>query len=154
MELNKKAFLKLFFSSASHSAFSDMRAITQETSSKIITAVEPKGRDADSDEDRRSSFMSKSSSNYDIDDFSTWYDNTGKSRNNDDVIVVEEMNFSRRPTGASLVSNDNKNKGSKSKPPADFGVEAQNMFGDAKAISSDQYFKNSSNEDSVMFNID
>lgn len=72
-------------SGASHSALGDMRTITQETSSKTITASEPRPRDIDIERDL---FIS-------LDEFyaalSTPYNsNTNNKSRNEEVIVIAE----------------------------------------------------------------
>lgn len=130
-------------SGASHSALGDMRVITQESSGRKITASEPKfsARDNDAEIDRSSRLT-------DFDEFfsalSTPYgankSSSNKSRG-EDVVVISEPEIPKHATPRSNYGrNDNKT-------PAD--GEAQRKFGGAKAISSDQYFRDSANDDSV-----
>lgn len=123
-------------SGASHSALGDMQTITQETSSKTITASEPKPRDMDIERDL---FIS-------LDEFyaalSIPYssNNNNKSRN-EEVVVIAEPEPPKRTTPLSK-ANSSKNDSKISEG------EAQKKFGSAKAISSDQYFQDSKNDDS------
>ncbi|KAK9305363.1 hypothetical protein QLX08_003613 [Tetragonisca angustula] len=124
-------------SGASHSALGDMRTITQETSSKTITASEPRPRDVDIERDL---FIS-------LDEFyaalSTPYSsNTNNKSRNEEVIVIAEPEPPKRVAPSSKpnnIKNDSK---------AVVEGEAQKKFGSAKAISSDQYFQDSKDDDS------
>ncbi|XP_047366229.1 ADP-ribosylation factor GTPase-activating protein 2 isoform X1 [Vespa velutina] len=123
-------------SGASHSALGDMKTITQE-SSKTITAVEPRSRDMDVDRDL---FMS-------LDEFYTALsipysnNNSNKTKNEEVVVIAEPEPPKRQPllSRQNNSKNDNKSSGE---------GEAQKKFGSAKAISSDQYFQDSSYDDS------
>ncbi|XP_012255825.2 ADP-ribosylation factor GTPase-activating protein 2 [Athalia rosae] len=119
---------------ASHSAVSDMRTITQEGApvpSRMILASEMRSREQDIE------------MFFDIEDFtcSPAYgkqsSNFGSSRN-DDVIVVAEADVPRRSTQQTINKPHTEERESN-----DYGGEAQKKFGSAKAISSDQYFRNS-----------
>ncbi|XP_043521262.1 ADP-ribosylation factor GTPase-activating protein 2 isoform X3 [Frieseomelitta varia] len=123
-------------SGASHSALGDMRTITQETSSKTITASEPRSRDVDIERDL---FIS-------LDEFyaalSTPYSsNTNNKSRNEEVIVIAEPEPPKRvaPSKPNNIKNDSKTV---------VEGEAQKKFGSAKAISSDQYFQDSKDDDS------
>ncbi|KAL2724750.1 ADP-ribosylation factor GTPase-activating protein 2 isoform X1 [Vespula maculifrons] len=124
-------------SGASHSALGDMKTITQESSSKTITAVESKSRDVDVDRDL---FMS-------LDEFYTALsipysnNNSNKIKSEEVVIIAEPEPPKRQP----LLSRQNNNKSDNKS--SDEG-EAQKKFGSAKAISSDQYFQDSNYDDS------
>ncbi|XP_032671575.1 ADP-ribosylation factor GTPase-activating protein 3 isoform X2 [Odontomachus brunneus] len=121
-------------SGASHSALSDMKTITQETSSKIITAVEPRSRDVDVIE--RDLFVG-------LDEFYAVYANsTSKSSRGEDIVVVAEPEPPKRLLSSTrTVKND-------AKASSTVEGEAQKKFGSAKAISSEQYFQDSTSDDS------
>ncbi|XP_053976187.1 ADP-ribosylation factor GTPase-activating protein 2 isoform X2 [Hylaeus anthracinus] len=123
-------------SGASHSAVGDMRTITQETSSKTITASEPRIVDGE-----RGLFIS-------LDEFyealSTPYSNNSNNKSrNEEVVVIAEPEPPKRVAPSSR-PNSTKND---SKTITAEG-EAQKKFGSAKAISSDQYFQDSKDDDS------
>lgn len=97
-----------------------MRTITQEVSSKTITASEPKSADAE-----RSSFIS-------LDEFyealSTPYSsNSNNKSRNDEVVVIAEPELPKRVALSNRPNNTTSAEG-----------EAQKKFGSAKAISSDR----------------
>lgn len=128
----------IIYSGASHSALGDMRTITQETSSKTITASEPRPRDIDIERDL---FIS-------LDEFyaalSTPYSsNTNNKSRNEEVIVIAEPEPPKR-----IVPSNKVNVGKTDNKTMIEG-EAQKKFGSAKAISSDQYFQDSKDDDSV-----
>lgn len=128
----------IIYSGASHSALGDMRTITQETSSKTITASEPRPRDIDIERDL---FIS-------LDEFyaalSTPYSsNTNNKSRNEEVIVIAEPEPPKR-----IVPSNKVNIG-KTDNKITVEGEAQKKFGSAKAISSDQYFQDSKDDDSV-----
>lgn len=128
----------IIYSGASHSALGDMRTITQETSSKTITASEPRPRDIDIERDL---FIS-------LDEFyaalSTPYSsNTNNKSRNEEVIVIAEPEPPKR-----IVPSNKVNVGKTDNKIMVEG-EAQKKFGSAKAISSDQYFQDSKDDDSV-----
>ncbi|XP_015431126.1 PREDICTED: ADP-ribosylation factor GTPase-activating protein 2 [Dufourea novaeangliae] len=113
-------------SGASHSALGDMRTITQETSSKTVNASEPNVGNVE-----RSFLLI-------LDD----YYNALSARGEDVVVMAEpeppkRVGPSSRP---SMTKNDSKTATAES--------EAQKKFGSAKAISSDQYFQDSKDDDS------
>ncbi|XP_076644933.1 ADP-ribosylation factor GTPase activating protein 3 isoform X1 [Halictus rubicundus] len=121
---------------ASHSALADMQTITQETSSKTVTASEPRIVDVE-----RSLFVS-------LDEF---YDalsipyssNNNKKSRGEEVVVIAEPEPPKR-VGPPGRSGNNKSDSKTSTPES----EAQKKFGSAKAISSDQYFQDSKDDDS------
>ncbi|OXU25409.1 hypothetical protein TSAR_012627 [Trichomalopsis sarcophagae] len=141
---------------ASHSALTDMQTIAQESSSKLITASEPKMRDMNLDirdldylisgfETLTNTFPSGASSS-----------NSSSKPRNDEYIIEEEPDTARRGVTSSfsnLSSSQSTNKsynktsssGSSSKQQMDEG-QAQKKFGSAKAISSDQYFRDNAND--------
>lgn len=130
----------IIYSGASHSALGDMRTITQETSSKTITASEPRPRDIDIERDL---FIS-------LDEFyaalSTPYSsNTNNKSRNEEVIVIAEPEPPKR-----IVPSNKVNVGKTDNKTMIEG-EAQKKFGSAKAISSDQYFQDSKDDDSVSY---
>lgn len=125
-----------FFSGASHSALGDMKTITQEISSKTITAVEPRSRDVDVERDL---FVG-------LDEFYAVYANsTSKSSRGEDVVVVAEPEPPKRLVSSTRIT---KNDGKISTVEG----EAQKKFGSAKAISSEQYFQDSTSDNSVSEN--
>ncbi|EFN85501.1 ADP-ribosylation factor GTPase-activating protein 2 isoform X2 [Harpegnathos saltator] len=118
-------------SGASHSALGDMKTITQETSSKTITAVEPRLRDIERD------------LIVGLDEFFAVYANsTSKSSRSEDVVVVAEPEPPKR-----LISSTRTAKNDIKASPTVEG-EAQKKFGSAKAISSEQYFQDSTSDNS------
>ncbi|XP_076179108.1 ADP-ribosylation factor GTPase activating protein 3 isoform X2 [Ptiloglossa arizonensis] len=122
-------------SSASHSALGDMRTITQETSSKTITASEPKIVDAG-----RGFFIS-------LDEFYEalsipYSSNSSSKSHSEEVVVIAESEPPKRVT-PSTRPNNTKND---TKTITVEG-EAQKKFGSAKAISSDQYFQDGKDDD-------
>ncbi|XP_014488595.1 PREDICTED: ADP-ribosylation factor GTPase-activating protein 3 isoform X2 [Dinoponera quadriceps] len=121
-------------SGASHSALGDMKIITQESSSKTITAVEPRSRDVDVERDL---FVG-------LDEFYAMYANsTSKSSRGEDIVVVAEPEPPKRlVTSTRTAKNDMKT----SSPTVE--GEAQKKFGSAKAISSEQYFQDSASDNS------
>lgn len=114
-----------------------MKTITQETSSKTITAVEPRSRDVDVERDL---FVG-------LDEFYALYANsTSKSSRGEDIVVVAEPEPPKRLISSTrTVKND-------SKASSTVEGEAQKKFGSAKAISSEQYFQDSTSDDSVSEN--
>ncbi|XP_046624184.1 ADP-ribosylation factor GTPase-activating protein 2 [Neodiprion virginianus] len=123
---------------ASHSAFGDMRVITQEgapVASRMSLTSEPRSRDQDHD------------LFFDLEDLSYSPSSYGKlpssSSHTDDIIVVAEADIPRRPTQQTI---NKPPSHSSDREPANRGGEAQKKFGSAKAISSDQYFRNSSSD--------
>lgn len=128
----------VIYSGASHSALGDMRTIMQETSSRTITASEPRPRDIDVERDP---FIN-------LDEFyvvfSTPYSsNTNNKSRNEEVIVIAEPEPPKRVVPLSKPNN------SKNDVKTMVEGEAQKKFGSAKAISSDQYFQDSKDDDSV-----
>lgn len=126
----------LLVSGASHSALSDMKTITQELrQDKIATSTEPVSTETDV-------FFS-------LDEFYSAYANSKPSSRSEEVVVVAEPERPRRcidPTSrmAKLANNDTKSKAS----PTVEGM-AQKKFGSAKAISSEQYFQDSTSDNAV-----
>ena len=129
---------------ASHSALSDMRVITQESSGRKVTASEPKFVSIDNDAE-----IDRTNRLTDFDEFfsalTTPYGNKsgGNKSRSDDFVVITEPDVPKR--GPSRPSNNKVDM----KPSTD--GEAQRKFGGAKAISSDQYFRDSAQDDSVSF---
>ncbi|XP_058806888.1 ADP-ribosylation factor GTPase-activating protein 2 isoform X2 [Phymastichus coffea] len=137
----------------SHSVLTDMQTITQENSSKVMVPSEPKIKDVDTDLDYLMSDL------VDIMPFTTSTSTSSKSRN-DEFIIEEEPDrhgistqFSKTNNSSSMYSNPSNNRSSSnnssssSKKIPDQG-EAQKKFGGAKAISSDQYFRDCANDNS------
>lgn len=112
-----------------------MKTITQETSSKTITAVEPRARDVDIERDL---FVG-------LDEFYAMYaNNTSKSSRGEDVVVVAEPEPPKRLVSSTRTTNKNDPKAS-----SIVEGEAQKKFGSAKAISSEQYFQDTTSDNSV-----
>lgn len=114
-----------------------MRTITQETSSKTITASEPKIVDAG-----RGFFIS-------LDEFYEalsipYSSNSSSKSHSEEVVVIAESEPPKRVT-PSTRPNNTKND---TKTITVEG-EAQKKFGSAKAISSDQYFQDGKDDDLV-----
>ncbi|XP_076665383.1 ADP-ribosylation factor GTPase activating protein 3 isoform X2 [Andrena cerasifolii] len=126
-------------SGASHSAFGDMRTITQETSSKTVTASEPKSGDVERgpfislDEFYEALSIPYSSSNNNS-------NSNSKSSRSEEVVIAEP-----EPPKRVAPSSRPNNKGDSKEAT---GGEAQKKFGSAKAISSDQYFQDNKDDDS------
>lgn len=115
-----------------------MRAITQETSAKTVTASEPKSGDVE-----RGPFIS-------LDEFyealsipysSSNNNSNSKSSRSEEVVIAEP-----EPPKRVAPSSRPNNKGDSKEAT---GGEAQKKFGSAKAISSDQYFQDNKDDDSV-----
>lgn len=126
-----------------------MQTLTQEKSTRNFTAKEPKmiHREADLDMDYLvTGFESLSS---DFPNIST----SSKSRNRDEFFVVEEPD--KRPISTQFsrpspmqISSSKTN----SKPNNKYEEgEAQKKFGGAKAISSDQFFRDSNSDNMVSY---
>lgn len=129
--------------------------IAQESSSKLITASEPKMRDTNLDildldylisgfETLTNTFPSSPSSS-----------NSSNKPRNDEYIIEEEPDTARRGVTSSFSNSSSSqstsksyNKTSSSKNQTAEG-EAQKKFGSAKAISSDQYFRDYANDNNV-----
>ncbi|XP_057341961.1 ADP-ribosylation factor GTPase-activating protein 2 isoform X2 [Microplitis mediator] len=134
-------------SGASHSAFGDMQVITQEstnsrkTESKYTMREDPE-------------LESPSRPVNDLDDFfsliSTPYSSSKSSykstASNEEVVVISEPELPKRSTPRSTFGSANSKPDVKHLSGGD--GEAQRKFGEAKAISSDQYFRDSNNDDS------
>jgi ADP-ribosylation factor GTPase-activating protein 2/3 len=130
-----------------------MQTITQESSSKLITPPERKLRDIDMDLDYLITGFESLTNN-----FTSNLSNT-KGRN-DEFIIEEEPNLPRRGatsqySNSPQMSSQNSNKSSTkgNNKPVSEGDEARKKFGSAKAISSDQYFRDSQNDNSVSNNL-
>ncbi|KAG7187976.1 hypothetical protein KM043_013932 [Ampulex compressa] len=124
-------------SGASHSALGDMRTITQETSAKMPSASDARPWDIDIERDLIIS----------LDEFcavlSTPYpSNVTSKTQKEEVVVVAEPESKRTGSITRQANNKVENKTSV------IEGEAQKKFGGAKAISSDQYFQDSTTDDS------
>ena len=135
----------IFFRAASHSAFSDMSTITQESSSKVFTASEPKReteRLQSIEDDMRTITFEDALDDFTFDHGFRSAGFSSKPRN-DEIIILTEPELPKRAVprqSSAPISN-------KTTPEGD----AQKKFGSAKAISSDQYFRDSNNDDNVSF---
>ncbi|CAL1683414.1 unnamed protein product [Lasius platythorax] len=114
-------------SGASHSALGDMKTITQE--SKIIASPEALSTETDL-------FFT-------LDEFYSVYANSKPSSRGDEGVVVVEPEPPKRlaPTSSRIA-----NAKSNAKPSSTYEGEAQKKFGSAKAISSEQYFQDSTSD--------
>ncbi|XP_011298179.1 ADP-ribosylation factor GTPase-activating protein 2 isoform X2 [Fopius arisanus] len=134
-------------SGASHSAFNDMKVITQESSGRKATANESRYNSRDDAEIDSPSTRSVP----DLDDFfsaisSPYPTKSNYKTGNEDVVVISEPEMPRRaPLKLNGGRGDVKSTSSGS---SNTDGEAQRKFGGAKAISSDQYFRDSNNDDS------
>ncbi|XP_043473714.1 ADP-ribosylation factor GTPase-activating protein 2 isoform X2 [Leptopilina heterotoma] len=122
---------------ASHSAFGDMSTIAQESSSKVFTASEPK-RDLRQIDDTLATLATFK----DIDDFAfehIFKSSTLNSKSqNDEVTIIAEPEPPKRVTPRHNSQKENK---------VNAEGDAQKKFGCAKAISSDQYFRDTIGDD-------
>lgn len=129
-----------------------MRVITQEgvpIATRMTLPSEPRSREPSHD------------LFFDIEDFtgspSYGSSNSNALSHNDDIIVIAEADVPRRPTQQTINKahsndrdwNDRSEKGQKSFSSED---NAQKKFGSAKAISSDQYFRNSNSDGDAVSN--
>ncbi|XP_029178341.1 ADP-ribosylation factor GTPase-activating protein 2 isoform X2 [Nylanderia fulva] len=120
-------------SGASHSAFGDMKTIKQESkSTNISTSTEALSGETDL-------FFT-------LDEFYSVYANSKPSSRNDEIVVVAEPEPPKRlaPTSSRIA-----NVKSDTKPSSTISTiegEAQKKFGSAKAISSEQYFQDSTSD--------
>ncbi|XP_063979795.1 ADP-ribosylation factor GTPase-activating protein 2 isoform X2 [Diachasmimorpha longicaudata] len=134
-------------SGASHSAVSDMKVITQESSGRKITASEPRYNPRDDAEIDTSTARAVP----DLDDFfsaisSPYSTKSGYKMGNEEVVVISEPEMPRRaPLKLNGGRGDVKSTSSGS---SNADGEAQKKFGGAKAISSDQYFRDGNSDDS------
>ncbi|XP_034944647.1 ADP-ribosylation factor GTPase-activating protein 2 isoform X2 [Chelonus insularis] len=128
---------------ASHSALGDMKVITQESTNRVIITNDSKYDMRDNAEFEPVSIRTVN----DLDDFFTaictpYSSKTSNKQSSDEFFVVSEPELLKR--GA---SKSNNTKLETKKISGDDG-EAQRKFGQAKAISSDQFFRDSANDDS------
>lgn len=117
-------------SGASHSALGDMKTIKQESKAvNITTSTETLSGETDL-------FFS-------LDEFYSVYANSKPSSRNDEVVVVAEPEPPKRlaPTSSRIA-----NVKSDTKSSSIIEGEAQKKFGSAKAISSEQYFQDSTSD--------
>ncbi|XP_050496083.1 ADP-ribosylation factor GTPase-activating protein 2 isoform X1 [Bombus huntii] len=126
-------------SGASHSALGDMRTIMQETSSRTITASEPRPRDIDVERDP---FTNLDEFYVVLQSITPYSSNTNNKSRNEEVIVIAEPEPPKRVVPLSKPNN------SKNDVKTMVEGEAQKKFGSAKAISSDQYFQDNKDDDS------
>lgn len=130
-----------YISGATHSALGDMKTITQESKSNVPSADKEKGKSAAWGE--KESFFT-------LDEVYSVYANnkTNKSTRNEEIIVVAEPEPPRRSTPLSRTSK------TETKPSSTLAEgEAQKKFGSAKAISSEQYFQDSTSDNAVSARI-
>ncbi|XP_014211187.1 ADP-ribosylation factor GTPase-activating protein 2 isoform X2 [Copidosoma floridanum] len=127
---------------SSHSAVNDMQVITQEVSSKVITATEPR-REKKIDID----FL--------LNDF-VEVELRRKSSGIDEFIIEEDPDFSRRgvssqfsaapPKETSTAPRNSSRSSSSSNSKAPQESDIVKKYANAKAISSEQFFKDSPND--------
>ncbi|XP_011164302.1 ADP-ribosylation factor GTPase-activating protein 2 isoform X2 [Solenopsis invicta] len=112
-------------SGATHSALGDMKTITQE--SKVIASTEVLSAETDT-------FFS-------LDEFYSVYANSKPSSRSEEIVVVAEPEPPKRlaPARIAITKSDIKTSST-------IEGEAQKKFGSAKAISSDQYFQDSTSD--------
>ncbi|CAK9825135.1 ADP-ribosylation factor GTPase-activating protein 2 [Anthophora retusa] len=113
-------------SGASHSAVGDMRTIAQETSSKTITASALRQTDFEIERDL---FIN-------LDEFYAA------------LFTPEEVVVTAEPEPPKRVAPSSRPNNAKNDSKTTAEGEAQKKFGSAKAISSDQYFQDSKDDDS------
>lgn len=120
-----------FFSGATHSALGDMKTITQE--SKSITSAEVVSAETDT-------FFT-------LDEFYSVYANSKPSSRSEEIVVVAEPELPKRltPSTRSAISKSDVKAST-------VEGEAQKKFGSAKAISSEQYFQDSTSDNVVSAN--
>ncbi|KYN02048.1 ADP-ribosylation factor GTPase-activating protein 2 [Cyphomyrmex costatus] len=114
-------------SGATHSALGDMKTITQE-SKGVVTSTEVISGETDS-------FFT-------LDEFYSVYANSKPSSRSDEIVVVAEPEPPKRlgpSTKSTIIKNDMKISSA-------IEGEAQKKFGSAKAISSEQYFQDSTSD--------
>ncbi|KAF7996525.1 hypothetical protein HCN44_002157 [Aphidius gifuensis] len=132
-------------SGASHSAFGDMKVIVQESSSRKMNTTETKYNPRDDAEiDTDTTRLN------DLDDFFSAINTSFSSKTsfksvNDEYVVISEPEMPKRASSKSMFDNKNDSKTTKSSSSSN-DSEAQKKFGDAKAISSDQYFRDKSDD--------
>ncbi|XP_012233003.1 ADP-ribosylation factor GTPase-activating protein 2 isoform X2 [Linepithema humile] len=121
-------------SGATHSALGDMKTITQESKASVMSAEKEKGK---------SLLWGEKESFFTLDEVYSVYANnkTNKSTRHEEVIVVAEPEPPRRSTPMT------RNSKTDAKPTSTLAEgEAQKKFGSAKAISSEQYFQDSTSD--------
>lgn len=134
MTLYKNSFFLV--SGASHSALGDMKTIKQESKAvNITTSAETLSGETDL-------FFT-------LDEFYSVYANSKPSSRSDEVVVVAEPEPPKRLAPA---SSRIANVKSDTKPSSTIEGEAQKKFGSAKAISSEQYFQDSTSDNVVSVN--
>lgn len=114
-------------SGATHSALGDMKTITQE-SKGVVTSMEV--------------LSGETESFFTLDEFYSVYANSKPSSRSDEIVVVAEPEPPKR-LGPSTRSTITK---SDMKTSSVIEGEAQKKFGSAKAISSEQYFQDSTSD--------
>lgn len=122
-----------FFSGATHSAVGDMKTITQESKTNI-TSAEVVSAETDT-------FFT-------LDEFYSVYANSKPSSRSEEIVVVAEPELPKRLTTST------RNVITKSDVKAStIEGEAQKKFGSAKAISSEQYFQDSTSDNAVSASV-
>ncbi|KYN37357.1 ADP-ribosylation factor GTPase-activating protein 2 [Trachymyrmex septentrionalis] len=115
-------------SGATHSALGDMKTITQE-SKGVVTSMEV--------------LSGETESFFTLDEFYSVYANSKPSSRSDEIVVVAEPEPPKRlgpSTRSTITKTDTKISSIME------GGEAQKKFGSAKAISSEQYFQDSTSD--------
>ena len=133
-----------------------MQTIMQESSSKFVSAPEPKLREVDMDLDHywMTGFESLTTT------YPSSSSSSSKGRHSDEYIIEEEPDtrrgvssqFASAPQPSPQpISNkySSRNYNNSSNITTSDSGEAQKKFGSAKAISSDQYFRDSADSNSV-----
>lgn len=144
----------IYYSGASHSAFGDMKVIVQESSSRKMNTIETKYNPRDDAEiDTDTTRLN------DLDDFFSAINTSFSSKTsfksvNDEYVVISEPEMPKRASSKSMFDNKKDSRTTKSSSSSSSTAndsEAQKKFGDAKAISSDQYFRDNSDDNNVSF---
>lgn len=134
------SFFFFLYSGATHSALGDMKTITQESKASVTSAEKEKAK---------SVIWGEKESFFTLDEvYSVYANNKTNKSTREEIIVVAEPEPPRRSTPLAP-----RNSKIDAKPSSTLAEgEAQKKFGSAKAISSDQYFQDSSSDNAVSAN--